>query len=91
MSFPSDPRRLRALIDVTWIVNENWLNYMDYHDRTVSVPAMLEGYGEILEVLRPYLCADPQQITHESYLTIERLATQAAAQAAEESPQLAAM
>jgi hypothetical protein len=72
-------------------VNENWLNYMDYHDRTVSVPAMLEGYGEILEVLRPYLCADPQQITHESYLTIERLATQAAAQVAEESPQLAAM
>ena len=72
---------------LTWIVNENWLNYMDYHDRKVSVPAMLEGYGEILEVLRPYLCADPQQITHESYLTIERLATQAAAtQAAEEAP-----
>jgi hypothetical protein len=27
-------------------------------------------------VLRPYLCADPQQITQESYLTIERLASQ---------------
>jgi hypothetical protein len=27
-------------------------------------------------VLRPYLCADPQQITQESYHTIERLATQ---------------
>jgi len=25
-------------------------------------------------VLRPYLCADPQQITQESYHTIERLA-----------------
>ena len=82
---------MRAIIDVTWIVNENWLNYMDYHDRTVSVAAMLEGYGEILEVLRPYLCADPQQITQESYLTIERLATQAAAQAAEESAELLAL
>jgi AcrR family transcriptional regulator len=33
MRFPPDPRRLRSIIDVTWIVNENWLNYMDYHDR----------------------------------------------------------
>jgi AcrR family transcriptional regulator len=79
MRFPPDPRRLRAIIDVTWIVNENWLNYMDYHDREVTVEAMLEGYGETLEVLRPYLCADPQQITQESYHTIERLAAQSAA------------
>ena len=76
MKFPSDPRRMRAIIDVTWIVNENWLNYMDYHDREVTVEAVLEGYAEILEVLRPYLCADPQQITQESFHTIERLATQ---------------
>ena len=76
MKFPADRRRLRAIIDVTWIVNENWLNYMDYHDREVTVEAMLEGYAEILEVLRPYLCSDPQQITQESFHTIERLAAQ---------------
>jgi Bacterial transcriptional repressor len=80
MRFPPDPRRLRSIIDVTWIVNENWLNYMDYHDREVTVEAMLEGYTEILEVLRPYLCADPQQITQESYHTIERLAAQSSAE-----------
>ena len=81
MRFPADPRRLRSIIDVTWIVNENWLNYMDYHDREVTVEAMLEGYAETLEVLRPYLCADPQQITRESYHTIERLATQSSGEA----------
>ena len=81
MRFPPDPKRLRSIIDVTWIVNENWLNYMDYHDREVTVEAMLEGYGEMLEILRPYLCADLQQITRESYHTIERLAAQAAAEA----------
>lgn len=80
MRFPPDPRRLRAIVDVTWIVNENWLNYMDYHDREITVEAMLEGYSEILEVLRPYLCADPQQITQESYHTIERLAAQSQAE-----------
>jgi AcrR family transcriptional regulator len=78
MRLPADRQRLRAIIDVTWIVNENWLNYMDYHDREVTVETMLEGYGETLEVLRPYLCADPQQITQESYHTIERLAAQSA-------------
>jgi AcrR family transcriptional regulator len=81
MRFPPDPRRLRSIIDVTWIVNENWLNYMDYHDREVTVEAMLEGYAEILEVLRPYLCADPQQVTQESYHTIERLASQSVGEA----------
>ncbi len=81
MRFPPDPQRLRSIIDVTWIVNENWLNYIDYQDREVTVEAMLEGYAETLEVLRPYLCADPQQITQESYHTIERLAMQSAAEA----------
>jgi len=81
MRLPPDPKRLRSIIDVTWIVNENWLNYMDYHDREVTVEAILEGYAETLEVLRPYLCADLQQITRESYHTIERLAAQAAAEA----------
>jgi AcrR family transcriptional regulator len=81
MRFPPDPKRLRSIIDVTWIVNENWLNYMDYHDREVTVEVMLEGYAETLEVLRPYIVADLQQITRESYHTIERLAAQAAAEA----------
>jgi AcrR family transcriptional regulator len=77
MRFPPDPKRLRSIIDITWIVNENWLNYMDYHDREVTVEVMLEGYAETLEVLRPYLCADLAQLTQESYHTIERLAAQA--------------
>jgi AcrR family transcriptional regulator len=81
MRFPPDPKRLRSIIDVTWIVNENWLNYMDYHDREATVEVMLEGYTETLEVLRPYIVVDLQQITRESYHTIERLAAQAAAEA----------
>lgn len=74
MQVPQDARRLRSIIDVTWIVSENWLNYLDYDDREMNVASIIAGYYEILEVLRPYLCADPQQITQESYLTIERQA-----------------
>jgi AcrR family transcriptional regulator len=76
LKLPADARRLRSIVDVTWIISENWLNYMDYQDRSMTVEAILDGYAEILEVLRPYLCNDPEQITQESYQTIERLAAQ---------------
>jgi len=42
---------------------------------------MLEGYRETLEVFASYLCADLQQLTQESYHTIERLAASATAEA----------
>src|ERR1700727_1266492 len=77
MRLPADPRRLRSIIEVTWIVSDTWTNYIEYHDRKVTTETILEGYYAILEVLRPYLCADPRQITQQSYQTIELLASQA--------------
>jgi AcrR family transcriptional regulator len=76
MNLPADVRTLRSVVELTWIVSENWLNYLDYHDRPVTAEAILDGYRELLEVLRPYLCNDIRQITADSYLTIERLAAQ---------------
>jgi len=78
MSIPEDAKRLHSIVDATWIISENWLNYIEFHDRELTVEAIIEGYYEILEVLRPYLCADPQQITRESYLTIQQMAPQPA-------------
>jgi AcrR family transcriptional regulator len=76
---PAEERRLRSIVDVTWIISETWINYVEYHDRELTAETIIEGYNEILEVLRPYLSGDPQQVTRESYQTIERLAAQAAA------------
>lgn len=77
MRIPDDEHRLRSIVDATWILSDNWINYLEFHDREVTIEAILEGYYEVLEVLRPYLCADPQQITQESYRTIERMAQRA--------------
>ena len=74
MSLPRNLLRLRSIIDVTWIVSENWLNCLSYQDRPVTIVSMQEGYGEILEVLRPYLCADPERVTEQAYHTIEQFA-----------------
>lgn len=73
MRLPADPKRLRAIVEVTWILSENWVNYIEYQDRETSCATIREGYAAILEVLRPYLCADPQQLTERASFTIERL------------------
>jgi AcrR family transcriptional regulator len=73
MSIPEDAQRLRSIVDATWIISENWLNYIEFHDGKLTAESILAGYYQILEVLRPYLCADPQQITRESYLTIQQM------------------
>lgn len=73
MSLPADSRRLRSIIEVTWIVSENWVNYTEYQNRELCAATIREGYHGILEVLRPCLCTDPQRISEESSGTIERL------------------
>lgn len=76
MRLPADPRRLRAIVEVTWILSENWVNYTEYQDRELTAAAIQEGYAAILEVLRPYLAADPQQLTEASSSTIAQLVPQ---------------
>jgi AcrR family transcriptional regulator len=76
MKLPADARRLRSIVDITWIISENWLNYVEYHDRELTLEAVVAGYDEILEVLRPYLVGDPQRVTSESYSTLQRLTAQ---------------
>ncbi|HVS77425.1 MAG TPA: TetR/AcrR family transcriptional regulator [Steroidobacteraceae bacterium] len=82
MRLPQDERRLRSIVEVTWILSENWVNYVEHQDREMGAETILEGYAAILEVLRPYLCADPQRITEESFCTIERLVPRPVAPAA---------
>ena len=74
---PADDRRLRSIIDITWILSENWLNYLEYHDREVTTDSISAGYHEILEVLQPYLTADPTELSHRSLPAIEKLTTSA--------------
>jgi AcrR family transcriptional regulator len=75
MRLPADDRRLRSILDITWILSETWLNYLEYQDREVTADSISAGYNEILEVLQPYLNADPSELTHRSLPTIEKLTT----------------
>ena len=74
LSIPEDDGRLRSIVDITWIISENWLNHIESQGKKLTVESILAGYYEILEVLRPYLTGDPRDITRESYLTVRQLA-----------------
>ncbi len=80
MRLPSDPRRLRSIIEVTWILSENWVNYTECQERELCAETIQEGYHGILEVLRPCLCDDPQRITQQSSCAIEQMMPQPAAE-----------
>ncbi len=73
MQIPDDPRRLRSIVDATWIMSENWLNYLEFHERELNAESIVEGYYEILEILRPYLALDPEVVSRDAARTIERL------------------
>ena len=73
MHLPADPRRLRSIVEVSWIFSENWVNYLEYQEREITLAAIQDGYHGILEILRPCLCEDPQRITEQACCAIERL------------------
>ncbi|MEP7248109.1 MAG: TetR/AcrR family transcriptional regulator [Gammaproteobacteria bacterium] len=77
LRLPADERRLRSIIDITWVLSENWLNYLEFHDREVTADSISDGYHQILEVLQPYLLGDPVELSHQSLPTIEKLTTRA--------------
>lgn len=86
LRLPADERRLRTIIDITWIVSDNWLNYLEYHDRDVTPESINAGYNEILEVLHPYLAADLREVTRDALPTIQRLMAVTQAPAHHEPP-----
>ncbi len=73
MQLPADPRRLRSIVEVSWIFSENWVNYLEYQEREITLAAIQDGYHGILEILSPCLCEDPQHITEQACCAIERL------------------
>lgn len=51
---PRDPRMLANLVKASWIVCDNWINYVTV-DGTAAYPeCVAEGYELVLDLFRPY-------------------------------------
>lgn len=50
---PTPPASLESIFQITWLITDQWLSYLDMHDRTVEESSIGEGYQLILQALQP--------------------------------------
>lgn len=68
-----DESNLNYLVVSTWIVSDNWLNYIEFMDIEQSLEQVLGGYELILELMRPYFNSPWEEVRKESLERIRRM------------------
>jgi len=62
LDFGGDGRKIEALVEMRWIISENWLNAQEFLGREINVDRILSGYDLILGLLRPYLVSAERDV-----------------------------
>lgn len=52
---PRRPRTLQNLVTLSWILSDNWINYISVDDPNVYPDYVSEGYELLIDLFRPYL------------------------------------
>ncbi len=73
MDFGPEPEKVRSVVVATWIISDNWPNFLEFSGRELDAEAICEGYDMILHVIGPYITADFQAVTAVSHKTIHEM------------------
>jgi len=73
MDFGSDPTLVRSLVIATWIISDNWPNFVEFQGEELGAEAICQGYDMILHVLGPYIKVDFGALTATSHQTIRTM------------------
>lgn len=52
---PNNPKTLRSLVTLSWILSDNWINYIAVDRRDIYPDFIRDGYELIIDLFRPYL------------------------------------
>lgn len=52
---PRDPRTLQNLVKASWIVSDNWINYVSVDSTALYPECVNSGYEIVIDLFRPYL------------------------------------
>ncbi|MDT8319103.1 MAG: TetR/AcrR family transcriptional regulator [Xanthomonadales bacterium] len=66
----SDPSAIRSLVIATWIISDNWPNFVEFQGGNLDAEAICQGYDMILHVLGPHITVDLRAVTKTSHQTI---------------------
>lgn len=73
MNFGPDPGPVRSLVTATWIISDNWPNFVEFQGGELDAEAICQGYDMILHILEPYITVDFSAATRTSHHTIHSL------------------
>ncbi len=62
---------IQSLIVSTWIISDNWLNYIEFKKIEPTQEKILDGYETLLEILRPYFVEPWEEVRAESLAAIK--------------------
>lgn len=62
---------INSLIVSTWIISDNWLNYIEFKKYEATLEKIVEGYEMMLEILRPYFTQPWDDVLAESLTAIK--------------------
>ena len=58
---PVPPSSLESIVQITWLISDQWMPHLDMHDRPLDELGIGEGYRLILQVLQPYFTQQARQ------------------------------
>ena len=73
MDFGCDTARIRPVVIATWIISDNWPNFVEFHGEPFDAEAICHGYDMILHLLSPYITVEFRDVTRTSHATIHRM------------------
>lgn len=78
MHFKSEAS-MNLVVTSTWIISDNWFNYIEFMDYEQSLEKILEGYEVILEIMRPCFTSPWNEVREESLSRIRAMLEKSAA------------
>lgn len=73
MNFSPDPVLVRSVVIATWIISDNWPNFVEFQGGQFDADAICQGYDMILHILAPYITVDFSAVTKTSHQTIHTM------------------
>lgn len=73
MDFGPDPNFIRPVVIATWIISDNWPNFVEFQGEPFDASAICRGYDMILHLLSPYIKVDFRDVTRTSHATIHEM------------------
>jgi len=55
MTLPREEDQIEHLMTSTWVLSENWINYVDTFHETLDEKDLQGGYNILMSIFRPYL------------------------------------